>query len=266
MGKRWTVKKALELMSAELDGMCTEQERAALQAHLEACADCRETYRQLRALDEALQDAGWSRRRRCMQCHAADRKEKPARRVWLPAAAIAAAAALDAAGGAGGILSLPGFDRENSVTVNVGSAAERIFGRIEAEAGEPDPAAAEAAALSAETQLDVLLLWGQGTPAELRATPYETTKTGARLYRVTGTLARSCWTTMPRLCTPRTAIFRPAGTGRSLRAGDGVTARNREANNGLPILRRTDGSRVDSGDGPDPACCVDRETAGRRFC
>ncbi len=30
--------KALELMSAELDGMCTEQERAALQAHLEACA------------------------------------------------------------------------------------------------------------------------------------------------------------------------------------------------------------------------------------
>ena len=49
--------KALELMSAELDGMCTEQERAALQAHLEACADCRETYRQLRARDEALQDA-----------------------------------------------------------------------------------------------------------------------------------------------------------------------------------------------------------------
>ena len=49
--------KALELMSAELDGMCTEQERAALQAHLEACADCRETYRQLRAMDEALQDA-----------------------------------------------------------------------------------------------------------------------------------------------------------------------------------------------------------------
>ena len=48
----------------------------------------------------------------------------------------------------------------------------------------------EAAALSAETQLDVLLLWGQGTPAELRATPYETTKTGARLYRVTGTLAQ----------------------------------------------------------------------------
>ena len=119
------------------------------------------------------------------------KEKKPARRVWLPAAAIAAAAALVLLAGQAGILSLPGFDRENSVTVNVGSAAERIFERIEPEAGEPDPAAAEeAAALSAETQLDVLLLWGQGTPAELRATPYETTKTGARLYRVTGTLAQ----------------------------------------------------------------------------
>ena len=106
-------------------------------------------------------------------------------------AIICAAAALVLLAGQAGILSLPGFDRENSVTVNVGSAAERIFERIEPEAGEPDPAAAEeAAALSAETQLDVLLLWGQGTPAELRATPYETTKTGARFYRVTGTLAQ----------------------------------------------------------------------------
>ena len=106
--------KALELMSAELDGMCTEQERAALQAHLEACADCRETYQPPQALhDNVMQQI---------------RKEKkPARRVWLPAAAIAAAAALVLLAGQAGILSLPGFDRENSVTVNVGSAAERIF-------------------------------------------------------------------------------------------------------------------------------------------
>lgn len=185
--------KALELMSAELDGMCTEQERAALQAHLEACADCRETYQQLRALDEALQDAELEPPQALHDnvMRQIRKEKKPARRVWLPAAAIAAAAALVLLAGQAGILSLPGFDRENSVTVNVGSAAERIFERIEPEAGEPDPAAAEeAAALSAETQLDVLLLWGQGTPAELRATPYETTKTGARLYRVTGTLAQ----------------------------------------------------------------------------
>lgn len=185
--------KALELMSAELDGMCTEQERAALQAHLEACADCRETYWQLHALDEALQDAELEPPQALHDnvMRQIRKEKKPARRVWLPAAAIAAAAALVLLAGQAGILSLPGFDRENSVTVNVGSAAERIFERIEPEAGEPDPAAAEeAAALSAETQLDVLLLWGQGTPAELRATPYETTKTGARLYRVTGMLAQ----------------------------------------------------------------------------
>lgn len=128
--------KALELMSAELDGMCTEQERAALQAHLEACADCRETYRQLRALDEALQDAELEPPQALHDnvMQQIRKEKKPARRVWLPAAAIAAAAALVLLAGQAGILSLPGFDRENSVTVNVGSAAERIFERIEPEA------------------------------------------------------------------------------------------------------------------------------------
>ena len=131
--------KALELMSAELDGMCTEQERAALQAHLEACADCRETYRQLHALDEALQDAELEPPQALHDnvMRQIWKEKKPARRVWLPAAAIAAAAALVLLAGQAGILSLPGFDRENSVTVNVGSAAERIFERIEPEAGEP---------------------------------------------------------------------------------------------------------------------------------
>ena len=82
--------KALELMSAELDGMCTEQERAALQAHLEACADCRETYRQLRALDEALQDAELEPPQALHDnvMRQIRKEKKPARRVWLPAAAI----------------------------------------------------------------------------------------------------------------------------------------------------------------------------------
>ena len=43
--------KALELMSAELDGALAEEEAAALQTHLEACPACRETYRQLHELD-----------------------------------------------------------------------------------------------------------------------------------------------------------------------------------------------------------------------
>ena len=119
--------KALELMSAELDGMCTEQERAALQAHLEACADCRETYRQLRAMDEALQDAELEPPQALHDnvMQQIRKEKKPARRVWLPAAAIAAAAALVLLAGQAGILSLPGFDRENSVTVGISSAHAR---------------------------------------------------------------------------------------------------------------------------------------------
>ena len=49
--------KALELISAELDGELTQQERAELQAHLDACPDCRETYAQLHELDAALQES-----------------------------------------------------------------------------------------------------------------------------------------------------------------------------------------------------------------
>ena len=47
---------ALELMNRELDGALTEAESAALQAHLDACPDCRETWRQLHELD-AMQTA-----------------------------------------------------------------------------------------------------------------------------------------------------------------------------------------------------------------
>lgn len=53
------------------------------------------------------------------------------------------------------------------------------------------PAAQQAAELSAETGLDVLLVWNSGVPAELETTPYETAQNGARLYRVTGQLAQA---------------------------------------------------------------------------
>ena len=48
---------ALELMNRELDGALTEAESAALQAHLDACPDCRETRRQLHELDALLQES-----------------------------------------------------------------------------------------------------------------------------------------------------------------------------------------------------------------
>lgn len=48
---------ALELMNRELDEALTAEESAALWAHLDACPDCRETWRQLHELDALLQES-----------------------------------------------------------------------------------------------------------------------------------------------------------------------------------------------------------------
>ena len=145
---------ALELMNRELDEALTAEESAALQAHLYACPDCRETWRQLHELDALLQEGELeppaALHEGVMREIRQEQKRKP-RRAWLPAAAIA----------------------------QTGAEA-------------PDEAAAQQAAeLSAETGLDVLLVWNSGVPAELETTPYEAAQNGARLYRVTGQLAQA---------------------------------------------------------------------------
>ena len=48
---------ALELMNRELDEALTAEESAALQAHLDACPDCRGTWRQLHELDALLRES-----------------------------------------------------------------------------------------------------------------------------------------------------------------------------------------------------------------
>ena len=184
---------ALELMNRELDGALTEAESAALQAHLDACPDCRETWRQLHELDALLQESELeppaALHDGVMQAIRQEKKQR-SRRAWVPAAAIAAAAALVLLAGWAGLIALPGFEKDSTVTVNVGSAVEQIFTQTGAEA--PDEAAAQQAAeLSAETGLDVLLVWSSGVPSELETMPYELTENGARLYRVTGQLAQT---------------------------------------------------------------------------
>ena len=88
---------ALELMNRELDEALTAEESAALQAHLDACPDCRETWRQLHELDALLQESELeppaALHDGVMRAIRQEQKRKP-RRAWLPAAAIAAAAAL----------------------------------------------------------------------------------------------------------------------------------------------------------------------------
>ncbi len=184
---------ALELMNRELNEALTPEEAAALQAHLDACPDCRETWRQLHELDALLQESELeppaALHDGVMQAIRQEKKQR-SRRAWVPAAAIAAAAALVLLAGRAGLIALPGFEKDSIVTVNVGSAVEQIFTQTGAEA--PDEAAAQQAAeLSAETGLDVLLVWNSGVPSELETMPYELTENGARLYRVTGQLAQT---------------------------------------------------------------------------
>lgn len=183
---------ALELMNRELDEALTAEESAALQAHLYACPDCRETWRQLHELDALLQESELEPPAALHEgvMRAIRQEQRKPRRAWLPAAAIAAAAALVLLAGKVGLIALPGFEQTDVISVNIGSAVEQIFAQTGAEA--PDEAAAQQAAeLSAETGLDVLLVWNSGVPAELETTPYEAAQSGARLYRVTGQLAQA---------------------------------------------------------------------------
>ena len=184
---------ALELMNRELDETLTAEESAALQAHLDACPDCRETWRQLHELDALLQESELeppaALHDGVMQAIRQEQKKKP-RRAWFPAAAIAAAAALVLLAGRAGLIALPGFEQTDVISVNIGSAVEQIFTQTGVEA--PDEAAAQQAAeLAAETGLDVLLVWNSGVPLELETAAYETAQSGARLYCVTGQMAQT---------------------------------------------------------------------------
>ena len=184
---------ALELMNRELDEALTAEESAALQAHLDACPDCRETRRQLHELDALLQEDGpeppAALHDGVMRAIRQEQKRKP-RRAWVPAAAIAAAAALVLLAGRAGLIALPGFEQTDVISVNIGSAVEQIFAQTGAKT--PDEAAAQQAAeLAAEMGLDVLLVWNSGVPLELETAAYETAQSGARLYCVTGQLAQT---------------------------------------------------------------------------
>ena len=183
---------ALELMNRELNEALTPEESAALQAHLDACPDCRETWRQLHELDALLQDGELEPPAALHDgvMRAIRQEQRKPRRAWLPAAAIAAAAALVLLAGKAGLIALPGFEQTDVISVNIGSAVEQIFAQTGAKT--PDEAAAQQAAeLAAETGLDVLLVWNSGVPLELETAAYETAQSGARLYCVTGQMAQT---------------------------------------------------------------------------
>ena len=87
--------------------------------------------------------------------------------------------------------------RLESVSKKIAAARARIEELESALAARADSDSAsrfydaQAAELSAETGLDVLLVWNSGVPSELETMPYELTENGARLYRATGQLAQT---------------------------------------------------------------------------
>ena len=118
---------ALELMNRELDEALTAEESAALQAHLDACPDCRGTWRQLHELDALLRESELEPPAALHDgvMRAIRQEQRKPRRAWLPAAAIAAAAALVLLAGKAGLIALPGFEQTDVISVNIGSAVRK---------------------------------------------------------------------------------------------------------------------------------------------
>lgn len=166
--------KALEAISAELDGALSAEEARGLEAQLKTCAECRKLRAELGAIEQGFDtlkmDAPQTLAPSVMRLIRAEkpRKRKPHRSVWF----IAAAALLALALGAAGIIELPGFG-ENRASVSVGDA---FSGHSRAEE--------TAERLAQERGCTVLLIRDSGELSALEGAEYETPEPGMRLYTV----------------------------------------------------------------------------------
>ncbi len=182
--------RALEWMSAMLDGELTAQEREQLQAHLDTCESCRAVYAELTAIDAAVA-ADQSEPPEALHDHVMiavrdEQKRKTARRrrSYLGAGLIAAAALALAVLSGLGVVQLPGVGDEGRASVSVGQSIQTILPAEPSEAAQAE--AAYAAQLANEYGCAVLAVWGCGGLDELQGCPFETLDGGARLYLTDG--------------------------------------------------------------------------------
>ena len=123
--------KALEVLSAELDGMLGEAEHAELQAHLAQCADCRRVYETLRDVDAMLPETQLEPPRalhdavmREVRADAAKRQQK---KRWVPVAVIGAAAAAAFVLGSFGLIEMPGFSNRDQSSASLHEIVDTLF-------------------------------------------------------------------------------------------------------------------------------------------
>ncbi len=167
--------EALQLISEELDGKLDEARRALLEEHLSSCEDCRNARQALSQIDDALRqtqlDAPPELQDRVMRSIRREKRRK--RFAWIPAAGLAAAAALAIILSGTHLLGQPGL--HGSTTASLRPTLLTRSGR------EQRRAEARAQQLADETGLPVVLVRGSA-PAELAELAGEPLGDGAVLY------------------------------------------------------------------------------------
>ena len=141
-----TCDKALELLSAQLDGVLTIEEQTALSRHLSMCPECRAVQKELAAIDEALPGLEREPPRLLhdgvmQQIRRETRRKKERKPIVRFVGVMAAAAALLAVLAGFHLVSLPGFDHgEAAVSMGdslfpKGSAAQSYAKQLSRETG-----------------------------------------------------------------------------------------------------------------------------------
>lgn len=170
--------KALEAMSAKLDGELPEDEARELEEHLRGCASCRSMMAELTALENGLEtlcvEPPETLAPGVMRAIRAEKAEKQKKRrphitTWL----IAGAAALALVLGAAGVIELPGFGGNGHAGVSVGDALGQKDAQTLGERLAEERGAAVLAVSGCKDGLDAL-----------NGREYETLDGGARLYAV----------------------------------------------------------------------------------
>lgn len=155
-----TCDKALELLSAQLDGVLTIEEQKELSMHLSACPECRAVQKELSAIDEALPELTQEPPRLLhdgvmQQIRRETRSKKERKPIVRFVGMMAAAAALLAVLAGFQLVSLPGFDHGEAAV----SMGDSLFPK-------DDAAQSYAKQLSRETGCRVILV-EQCTPEAL---------------------------------------------------------------------------------------------------